>query len=207
MLAVSDSGIGMEGDVLTIFLSLFHHQRSCQGNGLGLATVYGIIKQSNGHIWVYSEPGRGPLSRSTCGEWIGPCGGGASPLWGAPLQGSETVLLVEDEDALRNITRKALLRFGYTVLEAPTAQRPGNRGDLRRPAPCAGDRCRDAWMTGRRLAEHLASAAPASRCCLSPATPTMHCPSRVLEPGIAFSKTLHPRRTEPQDTPVLDARD
>jgi two-component system cell cycle sensor histidine kinase/response regulator CckA len=120
MLAVSDSGTGMEGRVLThIFEPFFTTKERGKGTGLGLATVYGIVKQSDGNIWVYSQPGVGTtfkiyFPRVDLVPETRPQAEAHVPRVG----GSETILLVEDEDAVRSLVRGLLEKEGYQVLEA-----------------------------------------------------------------------------------------
>jgi two-component system cell cycle sensor histidine kinase/response regulator CckA len=120
MIAVSDTGVGMSSDTLAhMFEPFFTTKEQGKGTGLGLATVYGIVKQSGGYVWAYSEVGKGttfkmylPLAEE---------GTEAEPLVAvepAALAGSETVLLVEDEESVRALSRSILKRYGYTVLEA-----------------------------------------------------------------------------------------
>lgn len=123
MLAVSDNGCGMDAETLAnLFEPFFTTKRLGQGTGLGLATVYGIVKQNEGFINVYSEPGRGTtfkiyLARHTGGAEPPPQKAFAAPT---ALVGQETILLVEDEPAILSLTKTMLERFGYRVLAVAT---------------------------------------------------------------------------------------
>jgi two-component system cell cycle sensor histidine kinase/response regulator CckA len=120
MLAVSDTGTGMDAETQArIFEPFFTTKSAGKGTGLGLSTVYGIVKQSGGNIWVYSELGRGTtfkvyLPRET--RSIVPVREPRPET--TDLRGTESILLVEDEDPVRTLAAKVLRSLGYQVMEA-----------------------------------------------------------------------------------------
>ena len=125
MLTVTDTGIGMDAKTQAhIFEPFFTTKAVGKGTGLGLATVYGVVKQSGGYIWVSSEIGQGStftifLPRvDEAVQW-----NRQSDLANGSVRGSETILLVEDEESLRALTRTVLEQSGYTVLEADCGSR------------------------------------------------------------------------------------
>ncbi|MBS1912778.1 MAG: PAS domain S-box protein [Bacteroidetes bacterium] len=121
MLSVTDTGVGIEPDVLAhIFEPFFTTKDAGKGTGLGLATVFGIIKQSGGHVRVYSEIGLGTSFRIYLPaiEGVPHDTPDNDAFVGDDLQGSEVILLVEDEPAVREVTRSILESFGYSVVEA-----------------------------------------------------------------------------------------
>jgi len=119
LLAVTDTGAGMDrATKLRIFEPFFTTKERGKGTGLGLSTVFGIVQQCGGGIWVYSEPGHG----STFKIYLPRTGSVAEPVRGdegpAMARGSETILLVEDEEAVRSVARRMLERHGYHVVVA-----------------------------------------------------------------------------------------
>jgi PAS domain S-box-containing protein len=122
MLAVSDNGVGMnETTRARIFEPFFTTKEMGKGTGLGLATVYGIVKQSGGHVWVYSEPDRGTTFKiylPSAGHKLGKTTESSEAEVLPPRREGITILLAEDEPIMRRVTRKMLEEHGYKVLEA-----------------------------------------------------------------------------------------
>jgi two-component system cell cycle sensor histidine kinase/response regulator CckA len=119
MLTVSDTGVGMDQTVLShMFEPFFTTKAPGKGTGLGLATVYGIVKQSEGSISVSSETGRGTTFSIYLPRAEGPVADDDSLNRMSSRPGSETILLVEDDEMVRTLTREILKSNGYTVLEA-----------------------------------------------------------------------------------------
>jgi CheY-like chemotaxis protein len=120
MLAVTDTGIGMDAETKArIYEPFFSTKPADKGTGLGLATVYGIVKQSGGEIWVYSEPGQGTTFKvflPHASEMLeAEQANGKRPQIAG---GTETVLLAEDEDSVRRLAQRVLEHAGYRVLVA-----------------------------------------------------------------------------------------
>jgi len=163
-LAVSDTGCGMSAQTVAhIYEPFFTTKEKGKGTGLGLSTVYGIVKQSGGNIWVYSELGHGTTFRVYLPREFA---ASVAPLKVAPAlrasTGTETILVAEDEVALRQVTRRALEVAGYTVLTATDGDEA-----LRVGAQHEGDihlLVTDVVMPhmgGRVLAQELCKARPA----------------------------------------------
>ncbi|HEX9610644.1 MAG TPA: response regulator [Gemmatimonadales bacterium] len=191
LLAVSDTGSGMSEETQShLFEPFFTTKELGKGTGLGLATVYGIVKQSGGHVWAYSELGHGTTFKIYLPRVDEPAEPLATRTRAAPesLRGTETILLVEDEAAVRAVTRLLLERNGYTVLVAPA-------GSAALALLDGGDVRVDLLLTdvvmpgmsGRELAERLASRCPGLRVVyMSGYTDDAIVRHGMLEPGLEY---------------------
>jgi PAS domain S-box-containing protein len=124
MLAVSDNGVGMDKDTIAhIFEPFFTTKESGRGTGLGLSTVYGIVKQSGGYVWVYSEPGKGSTFKVYLPR-VDDQPEDEATMRGAldKLPVKETILVVEDEEAVRELIQTVLCEKGYEVVTAHDPQ-------------------------------------------------------------------------------------
>jgi PAS domain S-box-containing protein len=188
-LAVSDTGHGMDQATLAhAFEPFFTTKGVGQGTGLGLATVYGIVKQSGGYVWAYSEPGRGttikvylPVTDATAETALG----APAPVPGAA---GELVLVVEDEAQVRTIAARALADAGYRVLEADSGSRALEilRLNGTRPALVLVDVVMPG-MSGSDLAAELAQIVPGVPVLFTSGYTDGEILRRgLLEPGAAF---------------------
>src|SRR6266851_4358176 len=121
MLAISDTGMGMDTETQSHIFEPFYTTKGLKGTGLGLSTVYGIVKQSEGYIWVYSEAGKGATFKIYLPRLAGT--GHVTSVQPTTMaeqagQGHETILLVEDEKHLRRLARESLENQGYNVIDA-----------------------------------------------------------------------------------------
>src|SRR5438445_2038916 len=191
MIAVTDSGTGMSEETQAhMFEPFFTTKEKGKGTGLGLATVYGIIKQSGGCMWVYSALGHGTTFKLYLPrvDESADLSRGPAPARSPAARGSETVLLAEDEAPVRAVARQVLERHGYTVLEAPTAE-----AALDIAARYSGTihlLLTDVIMpglSGRELATRLADLRPEARVIfMSGYTDDAVTRHGVLEPGLAY---------------------
>jgi PAS domain S-box-containing protein len=213
MLAVGDTGEGMDADTQArVFEPFFTTKEQGKGSGLGLATVYGMVKQGGGYIWVYSEPGHGTVFKVYFppAEQRAKIGGAdnAGRRSGDAMHGWETVLLVEDEAAVRALAREVLRRHGYVVLEARhgvDALRMAERHpddihlmitDLIMP-----------HMGGRDLVERLAAVRPKMKVLFMSGYTDHALMHRDLTPGTAFlQKPFTPEAFVRKVRSVLDTQ-
>jgi signal transduction histidine kinase/CheY-like chemotaxis protein len=191
MLAVTDTGAGMDEAVKArIFEPFFTTKDVGQGTGLGLSTCYGIVKQSGGHVSVYSEPGRGTTFKIYLPQADRPAGPSPErPASSALPGGTETILLVEDDPALREMAATLLTRLGYKVwaaangLEALSLKQKPNVGhidllftDVVMP-----------HMSGKELADRVSSMQPQTRILFTSAyTENAAIHQGVLDKGVAL---------------------
>jgi two-component system cell cycle sensor histidine kinase/response regulator CckA len=212
MLAVSDTGVGMSGETIAhIFEPFYTTKESGRGTGLGLSTVYGIVKQSGGYIWVYSEVGLGTtfkvylprVDEAVESAAVAKVGGGRERA-----VGNETILLVEDEPQLRELTREVLTSRGYSVVEAKDPE------EAERLAAEYGARIQllltDVIMpgiSGRELAKKLSAKNPGMRILyMSGYTYNVIAQNGTLERGVAFlQKPFAPGVLAEKVREVLDA--
>jgi two-component system cell cycle sensor histidine kinase/response regulator CckA len=190
LLSVSDTGLGMDKETQSrIFEPFFTTKEKGKGTGLGLSTVYGIVKQSGGFIFAHSELGHGTTFRiylprvEDPADHIGPVKSAT-----VPTGGSETVLLVEDEESVRELVRDTLTSKGYSVIEAPNGEaglrvseeHKGIIDMLITDVVMPG-------MSGRELAKRVTATRPHIKVLfLSGYTEDAIIHEGVLEPGTAF---------------------
>lgn len=209
VIGVTDTGCGMDRNTQAqIFDPFFTTKEFGKGTGLGLATVYGIVKQSGGYIWVYSELGKGTVFKVYLPRVARdmPKSIHADPD-GAPQGGTETILLAEDSESLRDMAREYLESIGYTVIEAASGTEALQRSnelagaihllltDIVMPE-----------MNGRELADQIVHMRPEIKILFTSGyTDEAIVRHGVLEPGIAFiQKPYRPRALARKIREVLD---
>ncbi|SLM32574.1 putative Histidine kinase [Desulfamplus magnetovallimortis] len=189
LMALSDNGCGMQQETLTrIFEPFFTTKGLGKGTGLGLATVYGIVKQNEGFINVYSEPGEGTIFKIYLPRHIGKPSIKDSRVIESPEKGNETILLVEDDPSILKITLMMLQRLGYSILPAST---PGEAITLAREHMGKIDlMITDVVMpemNGRDLSQKILSLYPDLKCLfMSGYTANVIAHHGVLEEGVHF---------------------
>jgi len=191
MLAVSDSGMGMDAETQAhIFEPFFTTKKEGKGTGLGLATVYGIVKQSGGHIWLYSEPNQGTAFKiylPTVPQAVRKAVG-AAPERRSLRRGSETILLVEDEEGVRDLAGRILELKGYKVIMASNPTEAAQAFERHEgPIHLLLTDVVMPTMSGRQLAEHLALLRPELKVLyMSGYTDNAIVPHGILEEGVQF---------------------
>jgi PAS domain S-box-containing protein len=190
MLAVSDTGVGMDRQTVAhIFEPFFTTKESGRGTGLGLSTVYGIVKQSGGYIWVYSEPGKGSSFKVYLPR-VDEVPDAVATAGAAPRaqRGTETILIVEDEEAVRELIQTVLTEKGYDVIpsldpqhaEQIAARFPGEIHLLLTDMVMPG-------TSGRELAERISARRQGIRVLfMSGYTDNVITSGGMLEEGLAF---------------------
>jgi PAS domain S-box-containing protein len=215
MLAVSDTGIGMSAETVAhIFEPFYTTKENGRGTGLGLSTVYGIVKQSGGYIWVYSELNHGTTFKvylPRVEEAVESAAAGAAKP-GEPakeLSGRETILLVEDEPELRELTRTVLAARGYNVIEAMSAEGAERLASDRSGTGKIHLLLTDVIMpgvSGRELAKRVTARQPSVRVLyMSGYTYNVIAENGTLERGVAFlQKPFTPSALVEKVREVLD---
>jgi PAS domain S-box-containing protein len=208
LMEVSDTGFGMDAETQShIFEPFFTTKEVGKGTGLGLSTVYGIVKQSGGSLWAYSEVGKGTIFKIylprvdqviDCEESLGSV---------TVPRGQETVLLVEDDEVVRNLTKEILETFGYSVLVASNG-REGLRvsREFQGPIDLVITDVIMPQMSGREMAEGLKTVRPDTRVLfMSGFTDDVIVHHRVLDESVSFiQKPFSPEGLASKTREVLD---
>src|SRR5690606_15569928 len=191
------------------FAPFFTAKEKGKGTGLGLSTVYGIVKQSGGFIWVYSEPGQGSTFKVYLPRVEAPAERPPSRREVAANGGNETILLVEDEPAVRDLAQRILRRKGYRVVAAQNGREALDL--VERHADAIDLLVTDLvmpQMDGRELAQRLAARRPGLRVLfMSGYTGDTIAQRGVLDPDVAFiEKPFSPEGLAHKVREILDAR-
>ncbi|MGT2468625.1 response regulator [Mesorhizobium atlanticum] len=156
MIAVTDTGVGMPADIMAkAFEPFFTTKPATKGTGLGLSQVFGFVKQSGGHVKIYSEPGEGTTIKIYLPRFTGPeeAAPPVKPGGRSDVPATETVLLVEDDARVRASTVAALLELGYTVIEAASGDEALQKLDQNAAIALMLTDIVMPGMNGRQLAE------------------------------------------------------
>ncbi len=211
MLAVSDTGIGMSRETAAhIFEPFFTTKGGSKGTGLGLATTYGIVKQSSGYIWVYSELDHGTTFKVYLPRVAEAADFSRSERAQVPAQrGCETILLVEDDEAVRGLTETVLTSYGYKLLVAQDPEHALKLADL--PDFNVQMVLTDVvmpTMSGSELVRRLSQKKPHLKVLyMSGYTDNVIASGGVLEPGLAFlQKPFMPIALAQKVREVLDSK-
>ena len=209
-LIVSDRGCGMDRDVqLRVFEPFFTTKPLGEGTGLGLSTAYGIVKQTGGYIWVYSEPGLGSAFKVYLPSFMAAPTASRELVREVPSGGRETLLVVEDEEMVRLLACRVLRERGYTVHEASHG---AEALELLERTPMLPDLVVSdvvmPTMGGRELGTRLRERAPGLPVLyMSGFTGEDVVRRGLLEPGVPFQqKPFHPDALAKQVRELLDAR-
>jgi PAS domain S-box-containing protein len=217
MLAISDTGMGMDADTQSHIFEPFYTTKGLKGTGLGLSTVYGIVKQSEGYIWVYSEAGKGTTFKIYLPRLSAP--GQAIAQQPAlahepPSLGHETILLVEDEENLRRLTRHSLENQGYSVIDAADGAAAIQLSQAHKgPIYLLLTDVIMPGMNGRELANHISPTRPEMKVLYMSGYTENHIGHNgALDEGITLLQkpftlpALKAKVREVLDTPLISAR-
>jgi PAS domain S-box-containing protein len=209
LLSVSDTGTGMdEATQARLFEPFFTTKEQGKGTGLGLATVYGIVKQSGGFIWVYSELGQGTTFKVYLPRVDEAVSAPSAPAAPESLHGTETILLAEDAAPVRSVAREVLRRHGYRVLTAADGRTALElAGTHPGPIDLLITDVIMPEMSGRQVADRLKERLPKLKVLfVSGYTDDAIVRHGILEPGIAFlQKPFSPESLARKVREVLDA--
>jgi PAS domain S-box-containing protein len=210
MLSIEDTGCGMDLKTQArIFDPFFTTKEMGKGTGLGLATVYGIVKQTGGYIWVYSEVGHGTIFRvylPRVGKAVQTAEREPSEI--EDLQGSETILLAEDSESLREMAEEYLKSIGYTVLSAVSGEKALQLAkDFEGPIHLLLTDVVMPEMSGPELANQLASLRPGLMIIFTSGyTDDAIARQGILDPEVAFiQKPYRPKALAKKIRQVLNA--
>jgi CheY-like chemotaxis protein len=209
VLAVSDNGVGMTPEIRDrVFEPFFTTKEKGRGTGLGLAVCQGIVKQLGGHVWVYSEPGIGTTFKIYFPRVDGEETRESMRPDAQPLVGTETILLVEDEPAVRALAERSLKKRGFSVVTATNGREALDRLDGLASIALVLTDVIMPQMSGRELAQRLAARRPEIKVVfMSGYTDDTIVRHGVLEEGVWFvQKPFTPEALVRKVREALDAK-